>query len=45
MNLPTIAEHLQLGQDVTLTCDQCDRQRELNMAELVAAGHGNRAGA
>jgi hypothetical protein len=34
--LPTIAEHLQFGQDVTLTCDQCNRQRELDLAGLVS---------
>ena len=38
-NLPTIAEHLEHGQDVILTCGQCDRQRELDLAALVAAGH------
>jgi hypothetical protein len=41
--LPTIAEHLALGQDITLTCPRCDRQRELDLAGLVAAGHGDRA--
>ena len=41
--LPTIAEHLRLGQDVTLTCERCDRQRELDLAGLAAAGHDDRA--
>jgi hypothetical protein len=42
-NLPPIAEHLQLGQDVTLTGDQCDRQLELKLRERVAGGQGDRA--
>jgi DNA-directed RNA polymerase subunit RPC12/RpoP len=43
INLPTIADHLRHGQDVILTCGQCDWQRELDLAALVAAGHGDKA--